>query len=98
MKKLNAKMSTFSYLPLGFYNMSDRLTNTPLGRLSQENVDFLRKKFLEQDMSDNDFYFLEETLEAFLEEEKPGKELTDFLNHAMKDRSEMELHWEAENK
>lgn len=94
MKQINARMSGFTYLPAGFYQMTDKLTNTALGTLSQENVDFLRKKFLEQDMSDNDFYFLEETLEAFLEEEKPGQELTAFLNNAIKDRSEIELHWE----
>lgn len=94
MKQINARMSGFTCLPAGFYQMTDKLTNTALGTLSQENVDFLRKKFLEQDMSDNDFYFLEETLEAFLEEEKPGQELTAFLNNAIKDRSEIELHWD----
>lgn len=45
-------------------------------------------------MDDNNFYFLSETLEIFLKEEEPNKELTEFLNNVMKNRNEVELYWE----
>jgi hypothetical protein len=93
-KIINDKRREFIHLTSDFYNIADKKTGFNLGKLSRENVDFLRKKFLEQNMDDNDFYFLSETLELFLKEEKPGKELSDFLKNAMKDKNELELHWE----
>jgi hypothetical protein len=93
-KKIKTKKRQFKPLPAGQYEIKETKTSAALGTLSNENLDFLRKKFLEQGMDDNDFYFLSETLEMFFKEEKPNKELTDFLNTAMKNRDEIELHWE----
>jgi len=93
-KETKLKKSRFAHLPTGSCAVRDARTNTGIGTLSNENVDFLRKRFLEQGMDDNDFYFLPETLEMFLKEEKPGKELAEFLNQAMMGRNEIELHWD----
>jgi hypothetical protein len=93
-KIIKSKKSAFIHLPSGLYKIVDRKTNASLGELSRENVDFLRKRFLKQAMDDNDFCFLSETIEMFLEEEKPNKELSEFLINAMKNKNEVELHWE----
>jgi hypothetical protein len=94
-RKIKSKHQPFKNLQTGFYKIIDIKTNTELGKLSNENIDFLRKRFLEQNMDDNDFYFLPETLKMFLKEEKPNKELTQFLNIAIKEKNEIELHWES---
>ena len=95
-KKIKQKKNTFKKLSTGSYKVKDNKANTCLGELSSENIDFLRCRFLGQGMDDNDFYFLSETLEMFLEEEQPNKELEEFLNNAMNSKNEIELHWQPE--
>ncbi len=93
-KKVKSKKQLFKNLQTGFSKIKDNKSDNNLGELSNVNIDFMRRRFLEQGMDDNNFYFLPETLEMFLKEEKPNKELTDFLNNAIKNKTEIELHWE----
>jgi len=92
--KTKSKKCKFKPSPVGQYTIKETKTNTDLGTISNEELDYLRKRFLEQGMDDNDFYFLSEILEIFLKEEKPNKELSIFLINAIKNKNEIMLHWE----
>lgn len=93
-KNVKTKRNKFISLASGNYKIIETKSNAQLGTLSNKNVDFLRSRFLNQGMDDNDFYFLSEILEVFIKEEKPNKELIEFLNNAIKNKTEIELHWE----
>ncbi|MBN1474126.1 MAG: hypothetical protein JW914_05895 [Syntrophaceae bacterium] len=95
-KAIKLKKENYSKLPAGFYRITDKNSGECFGELSAENVDFLRMKFIEQGMEDNDFYFMRETLELFIEEEKPNKELVGFLENALKGKDEIELNWKKD--
>jgi hypothetical protein len=92
--RTRSKLKGFTSLPNGNYKIIDKVTKDDLGELSNESLDFLRKRFLEQGMDDNNFYFLAEVMEMFVEKEKPNKELTAFLKKAVKNKNEVELHWD----
>ncbi|HES59133.1 MAG TPA: hypothetical protein ENO18_01770 [Caldithrix sp.] len=92
-REIKLKKENYSKLPAGIYKITDKNSGQYLGELSTENVDFLRKKFLEQGMAENDFYFMPETLELFIKEEKPNMELEGFLKNCIQGKEEIELHW-----
>lgn len=92
-KEIKLKKENYSILAEGIYRITDKNSGEHLGELSAENVDFLRKKFLGQGMADNNFYFMPETLDLFIKEEKPNMELDGFLKNCIKGKEEIELHW-----
>jgi hypothetical protein len=94
-RTLKNKKANFTPLPIGEYEITDTTTGAAVGKLSNENVDFLRQRFLKQGMDDNDFYFLQEIMDVFIQEEQPDLELAEFLKGAMAGKNEMELRWVA---
>ncbi len=95
---IKQKRKQFEPLPEGFYTITDALTREGIGKLSNTHVDFLRKKFLEQGMDDNSFYFLSEIVEMFIDAENPDEELADFLRQSIEGKDVMELFWERTQK
>ncbi len=91
---INQKIKQFEYLPEGLYTITDVLTEQEVGTLSNIHVDFLRKKFLEQGMDDNYFYFLPELLEMFIDAEDPDEKLADFLRQSIEGKEDIELFWQ----
>ncbi len=95
---IRQKIKQFEYLPEGLYTITDALTEQKIGQLSNIHVDFLRKKFLEQGMDDNYFYFLSEIVEMFIDTENPDEVLAKFLRQSIEGKDVIELFWERAQK
>lgn len=87
------KLHKFIDLPVGNYKIRDRESNTELGTLTNVEIDYLRKKFLQNGMDDNDFYFNSMTFELFKKEEKPPVELNEKLDAILKLKDPVEITW-----
>lgn len=95
-EKTKKKIRNFKNVPNGSYLIKDKKSNLNLNTLSAAEINFLRKKFIDNGMEDNDFYFEEISLDMFIKEEKPDKKLEEFLRNALKGKHSIELHWEPQ--
>ncbi len=93
-KKREKEKRDFKNVPDGNYSIKDKKLNSDIGTLSASGINFLRKKFVDNGMEENDFYFDEITLDMFIKEEKPDKGLVEFLKNSLRGKDSMELHWE----
>jgi hypothetical protein len=91
-KSAKKKLRKFNTLPVGNYKIRDKDSNTDLGSFTNDEIDYLRKKFLENGMDDNDFYFDSMTFELF-KEENPPAELKEKLETILKLKDPVEIAW-----
>lgn len=76
--------------------ITDKSTGEKLGTISNEQLRFLIEAFTEEQMEENDFYFINELFDLFVKEKKTDPSLTEFIRNALKDKDEIVLHWERE--
>lgn len=87
------KKKEFKKLPKGNYKIKDKDSNDDLGILTAEEINYLREKFLDNGMDDNNFYFDSKTLELF-ENENPPQQLHDKIKKMLKMKEQIEIVWE----
>ncbi|MDH4162755.1 MAG: hypothetical protein OEW15_08695 [Nitrospirota bacterium] len=92
-KGAKKKLDKFIDLPAGDYRVKDKENNAELGTLTNDEINYLRKKFLQNGMDDNDFYFNSMTFELFKKEEKPPAELIRKLDAILKLKDPVEITW-----
>ncbi|HAD03141.1 MAG: hypothetical protein A2005_01055 [Desulfuromonadales bacterium GWC2_61_20] len=86
------KLRKLNTLPIGNYKITDKVSNADLGSFTNDEIDYLRKKFLENGMDDNGFYFDRLTFELF-KEENPPAELKDKIETILKLKDPVEIAW-----
>ncbi len=76
--------------------ITDKNTGEIIGAIKNEQLKFLIDVFTKEDMEENDFCFINELFDIFVEEKKPDPSLIEFIRNALKDKDEIILHWEKE--
>ena len=71
----------------------DRETGSKVGRISEEQLDFLIANLEEESNRDQDYYIDSATIEGLVGKGMDG-ELTDLLKKALGKRAGMEIIWE----
>jgi len=71
----------------------DRETGSKIGRISEEQLDFLIANLEEESTRDQDYYIDGATIETLVGKGMDG-ELTDLLKKALGKRAGMEILWE----
>lgn len=71
----------------------DRETGSKVGRISEEQLDFLIANLEEESNRDQDYYIDGATIEGLVGKGMDG-ELTDLLKKALGKRADMEIIWE----
>jgi len=75
--------------------ISDKGTGSPLGTITEEQLQFLIDQLEEEHGEDRDYYLTIDTLDM-LEQRGMDSELLDFFRHALGSRESMEIVWEDE--
>lgn len=75
--------------------LKDKDTNSRIGTISEEQLQFLIDQMEEESLDDRDYYINLETLDLF-EQNGIDTELLKLLKKAMGSRQEMELEWSRE--
>jgi len=70
----------------------DKETGTPLGSITDEQLQFLVDQLEEESLDDTDYYVNEATIED-LQEAGADAALLDVLRKALAGREEMEIRW-----
>lgn len=73
--------------------LRDKETGAILGRISEEELQFLIDHLEEEWDGDTDYYLNRATIEM-LKESGAGKPLVDLLERALGDREDAEIEWE----
>jgi hypothetical protein len=89
----NKKLHAFRTLPHGNYKIIEKGSSLDLGTLTNDEIDYLRKKFLQNGMDDNDFYFNSMTFGLFKKKENPSSELTNKIEAILKLKDPVEISW-----
>jgi hypothetical protein len=76
--------------------MTDKNNGEIIGAITNEQLRFLIDVFTEEQMEENDFCFVNELFDLFVEEKKPGPSLIEFIRNALNGKDEIILHWEKE--
>lgn len=77
---------------LGMIQLFDTATNTPVGEITDAQLQFLQDQLEEESSTDQDYYLNTDTLDLF---QTNGAEpaLLDVLRKALAGRDEMEIRW-----
>jgi hypothetical protein len=76
--------------------ITDKNTGEIIGTIKNEQLRFLIGAFTEEHMEENNFYFIKELFDLFVQEKEPDPSLEEFIRNALKDKDEITLHWEKE--
>jgi hypothetical protein len=76
-------------------HLYDKITRKSLGRITEQQLQFLIDHLEEESSDDQDYYINRVTLEIF-GQAGADRSLVDLLWDALGDRSEMEIRWEHE--
>lgn len=76
-------------------HLFDKQTDTPLGTITDEQLQFLMDRLEEESPRDDDYYLNRATLD-FLESEGAAPALLEVLRRSLGDREETEIRWSRE--
>lgn len=71
----------------------DNVAQTPLGDITEEQLQFLMDHLEEESSEDRDYYINRATLQMF-QQAGADAALVDLLQRGLGDRSDMEIRWE----
>ncbi len=91
------KLHKYNKLPPGNYKIRDKDSHLELGVFTDDEIDYLRKLFLNNGMDDNEFYFDSMTFE-FFKKEKPPAGLKEKIQAILKLKDPVEIVWNKERR
>ena len=70
-------------------------TNEFIGRISEEDLQFLNEQLEEESIHDTDYYLIRETIEQF-EQQSASPKLMEVLRGGLRNGNSMEIRWERD--
>ena len=71
-------------------------TNELLGRISEEELTFLKDQLEEEGLNDHDYYLRRETIEEFAASADATKHLVTVLKQGLRNDEAIEIRWERD--
>ena len=71
-------------------------TNEPIGRISDDELAFLRDSLEEESLKDRDYYLTRETIEEFAASAGASEHLVTILKGALRNADALEIRWDRD--
>jgi hypothetical protein len=74
----------------------NKATNELLGRISEDELTFLKDQLEEESLTDTDYYLRKETIEEFAASADATEHLVTLLKSALRNDDAVEIRWERD--
>lgn len=74
----------------------NKATNELIGRISEEDLQFLQDELEEEGLDDRDYYLRRETIEGFAADAGAPQRLVEILKTGLRNDNAIEIRWEKD--